>query len=249
MTVFSEIPGQILKKTVITLRALRFKLKYLNQTCISLKSSMQLVRTIFSDSAIFNEKKRVENRLWPKKEFLWPKTKYIICTVCASGQYNSSCVGVSSGSCQTCSTCPPPSFRIGCGGVNAGSCASLCKVCSSDQYQVGCNGTYNGTCIPCLSCLPGKHLLKLQLTGVTISWRLMEFDSSSGQYSFGCGGNYSGQCILCEPVKFRESQGPFNSSECQNCEPGTVRWNQSSWSMTQNHTMQLFELLMRFAMV
>jgi hypothetical protein len=34
---------------------------------------MQLARTIFSDSAIFIEKKRIENRLWPKSEFLWPK--------------------------------------------------------------------------------------------------------------------------------------------------------------------------------
>jgi hypothetical protein len=73
MTVFFKISGQILKKTVITLQALRFKLKCLNQTCISLNSIMQLARTIFSDSAIFMEKKRVENRLWPKSEFLWPK--------------------------------------------------------------------------------------------------------------------------------------------------------------------------------
>jgi hypothetical protein len=74
MTVFFKIPGQILKKTVITLQALRFKLKCLNQTGISLKLSMQFARTIFSDSATFIEKKRVENRLWPKSEFLWPKT-------------------------------------------------------------------------------------------------------------------------------------------------------------------------------
>jgi hypothetical protein len=60
-------------KTVITLQALRFKLKCLNQTCISLKSNMQFTRTFFFYSATFIEKKRVENRLWPKSEFLWPK--------------------------------------------------------------------------------------------------------------------------------------------------------------------------------
>jgi hypothetical protein len=65
-------PG-ILKKTVITLQALRFKLKSPNQTCISLKSIMQLARTICFYSATFIEKRRVENRLWPKSEFLCPK--------------------------------------------------------------------------------------------------------------------------------------------------------------------------------
>ncbi len=44
MTVFFKIPGQILKKSVITLQALWFKLKCLDQTCISLKSSMQFAR-------------------------------------------------------------------------------------------------------------------------------------------------------------------------------------------------------------
>ncbi len=73
VTVFFKIPGKILKKTVTTLQALRFKLKCLNQTCISLKSIMQLISTFFSDSATFIENKRVENRLWPKIEFLWPK--------------------------------------------------------------------------------------------------------------------------------------------------------------------------------
>ncbi len=64
---------QTLKKTIITLQALRFKLNGLNQTCISLKSIMQLTKTIFPDSAIFIEKKRVEIRLWRKSEFLWRK--------------------------------------------------------------------------------------------------------------------------------------------------------------------------------
>jgi hypothetical protein len=34
---------------------------------------MQFARTIVSDSATFNEQKKVENRLWPKSEFSWPK--------------------------------------------------------------------------------------------------------------------------------------------------------------------------------
>jgi hypothetical protein len=34
---------------------------------------MQFARTIFPDSATFIEKKKIENRLWPKSEFLWPK--------------------------------------------------------------------------------------------------------------------------------------------------------------------------------
>ncbi len=37
---------------------------------------MQLARTILSDSATFIEKKRIENLLWPKSEFLWPKNIY-----------------------------------------------------------------------------------------------------------------------------------------------------------------------------
>ncbi len=71
--VFFKFSGQILKKTIITLQALRFKLNCLNQTCISLKSIMQLTKTIFPDSAIFIEKKRVENQFWRKSEFLWRK--------------------------------------------------------------------------------------------------------------------------------------------------------------------------------
>ena len=69
--------GEILKKIIITLQALRFKLKWqlnsLNQTCISSKSIMQLIKTIFPDSVIFIEKKRVEKWLWAKSEFLWAK--------------------------------------------------------------------------------------------------------------------------------------------------------------------------------
>ena len=34
---------------------------------------MQLTETICFDSAIFIEKKTVENRLWAKSEFLWSK--------------------------------------------------------------------------------------------------------------------------------------------------------------------------------
>ncbi len=73
MMVFFKIWPENLKKTIITLKALRFKLNCLNQTCISLKSIMQLTKTIFPDSAIFFEKKRVENRLWRKSEYLWRK--------------------------------------------------------------------------------------------------------------------------------------------------------------------------------
>ncbi len=47
-----------LKKTIITLQALRFKLNCLNQTCVSLKSILQLAKTIFPDSATFIEKYR-----------------------------------------------------------------------------------------------------------------------------------------------------------------------------------------------
>ena len=65
---FFKIWPENVKKAFITLQALRFKLNSLNQTCISSKSIMQLTRTIFSDSAIFIEKKRVENRLWAKRK-------------------------------------------------------------------------------------------------------------------------------------------------------------------------------------
>ena len=64
-----------LKKTIITLQALRFKLNCLNQTCLSLKSIMQLTKTIFPDSVIFIEKKRVENRVWRKSAFCGEKVK------------------------------------------------------------------------------------------------------------------------------------------------------------------------------
>jgi hypothetical protein len=70
---FLKFSGQILKKTIITLQVLRFMLKCLNQTCLSLKSIMQLTMTISPYSASFIEKKRVENRLWRKSEFLWQK--------------------------------------------------------------------------------------------------------------------------------------------------------------------------------
>jgi hypothetical protein len=60
MMVFFKIWPENFKKTIITLLALRFKLNSLNQTCVSLKSRMQLAKTIFPDSATFIEKKRVE---------------------------------------------------------------------------------------------------------------------------------------------------------------------------------------------
>jgi hypothetical protein len=73
MMTFFKIWPENLKKPIITLQVLRFKLKCLNQTCLSLKSIMQLTMTISPDSASFIEKKRVENRLWRKSDFLWRK--------------------------------------------------------------------------------------------------------------------------------------------------------------------------------
>jgi hypothetical protein len=70
-------PG-ILKKTVITLQALRFKLKCLNQTCISLKSILQLARTNCSDSATFIEKKRVEIGCGQKVNFRGQKNEIVM---------------------------------------------------------------------------------------------------------------------------------------------------------------------------
>ena len=63
MKAFSIFSGQILKKTSITLQAIFI------QTCISLKSKMQLTKTIFSDSVIFIEKNRAENHLLEKVNF------------------------------------------------------------------------------------------------------------------------------------------------------------------------------------
>ena len=60
-------------KTVITLQILTFKQNCLSQSWISLKSIVQLTKTIFQNSAIFIEKRWVENRLWGKSEFLWWK--------------------------------------------------------------------------------------------------------------------------------------------------------------------------------
>ena len=51
-----EFLGQILKKVIITLQALRFIMNSLNQSCTSSKSIMQLTRTSFPDSVIFIEK-------------------------------------------------------------------------------------------------------------------------------------------------------------------------------------------------
>ena len=44
-----------------------FKVKCLNQICISSKSIMQLTKSIFSDSAIFIEKKSVKKSIVGKK--------------------------------------------------------------------------------------------------------------------------------------------------------------------------------------
>ena len=58
-----------MKKTIITLQALRFKPNSLNQTRVSSKSIKQLTKTIFSDSVIFIEKNRAENHLLEKVNF------------------------------------------------------------------------------------------------------------------------------------------------------------------------------------
>ena len=51
MKVFFKIWPENIKKAIITLQALIFKLNMLNETCISSKSIMQLTKTIFPDSA------------------------------------------------------------------------------------------------------------------------------------------------------------------------------------------------------
>ena len=55
------------------MQALTLKLNSLKESCTSLKSIVQLTKTIFPGSAIFIEKKTVENQLWAKSEFLGPK--------------------------------------------------------------------------------------------------------------------------------------------------------------------------------
>ena len=77
MKAFFIFSGQIFKKTIITLQTWRFKLKSLNQTYISSKSIMQLTKTIFSDSVIFIEKKRVEIQLWQNVNFGGKKKIFI----------------------------------------------------------------------------------------------------------------------------------------------------------------------------
>ena len=54
MTIFFKFWPEKIRKTVITLQILRFQR-------ISLKSRMQLTKTFFPNSAIFSEKKWVEN--------------------------------------------------------------------------------------------------------------------------------------------------------------------------------------------
>ena len=76
---FLIFSGQILKKPIITLQAVRLKLNSHIQTssCVSLILIMQLTKIIFSYSAIFIEKKIAENRLWEKVNFLWAKKIFI----------------------------------------------------------------------------------------------------------------------------------------------------------------------------
>ena len=77
MVVFKIWPENI-KKAFITLQDFRFKLNSPNQTCILSKSTIQLIETIFPDSAIVIEKKTVKNLWWAKSEFLWAKKKCIM---------------------------------------------------------------------------------------------------------------------------------------------------------------------------
>jgi hypothetical protein len=72
---FCDIWSEKIKNSIITPWALRFKLNSLNQTCTSLKSIMKSTKTIFLDSFIFIEKKRVENRLWRKSALYGEKVK------------------------------------------------------------------------------------------------------------------------------------------------------------------------------
>ena len=76
LTVFFKFWPKKIRKTVVTLQIFRFKQNCLSQSWISSKSIMQLTKTIFQNSAIFIEKKWVENRLWGKSGFLWGKRIY-----------------------------------------------------------------------------------------------------------------------------------------------------------------------------
>ena len=67
MMAFLKIWPDNSKKAFITLQAFTFRPKRLNETCTSLKSIMQLTRTIFPDSAIFIEKKLLEWSCMGKK--------------------------------------------------------------------------------------------------------------------------------------------------------------------------------------
>ena len=73
MTIFFKFWPKKIRKTVITLQILKFKQNGLSQSWISSKSIMQLTKTIFQNSAIFIEKKCIENRLWGKSAFFWGK--------------------------------------------------------------------------------------------------------------------------------------------------------------------------------
>ncbi len=61
------ISVMMVKKTIITLQALRLKLNSLNQHCISLKLIMQLTKTIHPDSATFIEEKVGRKSIVAKK--------------------------------------------------------------------------------------------------------------------------------------------------------------------------------------
>ena len=80
MVVFFKTWPENIKEAFITLQTLRFTVNRVNQTCILLKSIMNLTRTgIFPNSAIFIEKKSAENWVWAKSKFLSAKKKK--CTI------------------------------------------------------------------------------------------------------------------------------------------------------------------------
>ena len=71
MMVFFKIWPENIKKAFMTLQALRFELNcLLNLSIVEIDNALT---TIFSDSAIFIGEKRVENRLWAKRGFLWSR--------------------------------------------------------------------------------------------------------------------------------------------------------------------------------
>ncbi len=150
MTVFFNFSGQNLKKTIITLQALRFKLTYLNQTCLSSKSIMQLTKTFLPDSASFIEKRNLKEgrKLTGEKVHGCgeKEIKYFICQHEGMGvrtvttQYRPSCraedqeagavtVGPGAAAAGTSKSPPPcPSGPLSSGLRASRGCPHLCPI-------------------------------------------------------------------------------------------------------------------------